>query len=260
MRSGKTLYHCRWENCEKAYTKPSRLAEHYRSHTGERPFECTECDSKFFRKSHLDAHDKAKHADKKYKCSLCPFTFSLKHHLTRHALVHEKESKKTKKQDSVIFLCEACKDEFETKKDLEEHVQTHLLVCKVCEKVFKTDALLRQHSHTETTCNECGTIFSKKSALNTHISTVHKKVKKFNCIECSKCFGTKQSLQRHLETHKNKPRTEKRRRIQYKAPALKDPYEHAVESIVGIEMLSCPHCDKKYVRKSGLTKHLNSKH
>lgn len=29
------LYHCTQQNCTKSYTKPSRLAEHQRSHTGE---------------------------------------------------------------------------------------------------------------------------------------------------------------------------------------------------------------------------------
>jgi hypothetical protein len=34
-RSTKKKYNCTFEGCEKAYTKPTRLEEHKRSHTGE---------------------------------------------------------------------------------------------------------------------------------------------------------------------------------------------------------------------------------
>jgi general transcription factor IIIA len=35
LLSSKRIYKCTFESCEKSYTKPSRLEEHERSHTGD---------------------------------------------------------------------------------------------------------------------------------------------------------------------------------------------------------------------------------
>lgn len=86
-------YVCSWEGCDKAYTKPCRLAEHYRSHTNDvsgvyptclphergrqlppltlqRPFECSTCDKSFLRKVHLQAHERS-HTSKEERPLVC---------------------------------------------------------------------------------------------------------------------------------------------------------------------------------------------
>ncbi|QRW16826.1 C2H2 zinc finger [Rhizoctonia solani] len=52
----KKPYACTHAGCYKSYRKPSRLQEHERSHTGERPFVCSECGNSYLRDSHLRAH------------------------------------------------------------------------------------------------------------------------------------------------------------------------------------------------------------
>ncbi|KAF7731817.1 hypothetical protein EC973_008332 [Apophysomyces ossiformis] len=54
QESGK--YICRY--CQKAFTRPSSLRTHIYSHTGEKPFECTEegCGRKFSVQSNLRRH------------------------------------------------------------------------------------------------------------------------------------------------------------------------------------------------------------
>jgi len=69
----KKRYKCTHNGCDKAYSKPSRLEEHERSHTGQvivflskvnftlnqslqRPFVCIKCNKSYLRETHLHAH------------------------------------------------------------------------------------------------------------------------------------------------------------------------------------------------------------
>lgn len=95
---------CPHAECGKAYTRPTRLAEHVRSHTGEvclspasdgadwaqKPFACSECSSTFGRDSHLKAHMRthATEEDKKYGCSECDKKFWTNQHLKKHREIY----------------------------------------------------------------------------------------------------------------------------------------------------------------------------
>jgi len=46
---GKKLFRCTWPNCEKAYSAKNFLIEHIRTHTGDRPYACSNCDKTFSR-------------------------------------------------------------------------------------------------------------------------------------------------------------------------------------------------------------------
>ncbi|ESK93678.1 transcription factor iiia [Moniliophthora roreri MCA 2997] len=67
----KRRYACTYDGCTKAYTKPSRLAEHERSHTGQRPFVCSICNKSYLRESHLQAHARS-HLPDSEKPFVCP--------------------------------------------------------------------------------------------------------------------------------------------------------------------------------------------
>lgn len=92
----KSRYSCTWEGCTKTYTRPVRLAEHMRSHTGERPFVCTypDCSASYLRETHLAAHIRThkNDEDKPLGCEEegCDKRFWTNQHLKRHIkLVHE---------------------------------------------------------------------------------------------------------------------------------------------------------------------------
>lgn len=95
-KRSKTRFHCQWEGCDKSYTKPVRLEEHVRSHTGERPFVCTfdGCTASYLRDTHLTAHLRThrKDEEKPLACteSSCDKRFWTNQHLNRHIkLVHD---------------------------------------------------------------------------------------------------------------------------------------------------------------------------
>ena len=50
----RTQHEC--DVCEKVFVSPSKLAEHMRIHTNERPYACDVCDKAFRTSSHLKRH------------------------------------------------------------------------------------------------------------------------------------------------------------------------------------------------------------
>lgn len=107
---------CTFQGCAKSYKKPSRLAEHERSHTGEvsgykaqadtfltfhyfqRPYKCTSngCSKSYLRESHLHAHARThlSVSEKPFICSFgsCSKRYWTAQHLRRHSEVHNGEA------------------------------------------------------------------------------------------------------------------------------------------------------------------------
>ena len=109
----KRKYKCTYEGCTKAYTKPSRLEEHERSHTGDvspslsiiptnhpphqqRPFTCPTCPKSYLRETHLQAHARS-HLPESARPLECPEPDCTKRFwTTQHLRVHESMHKGAK--------------------------------------------------------------------------------------------------------------------------------------------------------------------
>lgn len=193
---------CKFLECDKAYSKPSLLEQHRRSHDNIRPFQCDSCSKAFFRRSHLDAHVLShKTAEEKpFKCNICGKGVNTKQHLRRHEITHLKS-----------FKCpfDLCDQSFYKNNQLKNHilsVHENKLTCKDCGKVYNRPYRLANHrekahgSVPQYQCSyaTCVLIFKTWSALQLHIKTDHPKLK---CTVCGKpCVG-ESGLRMHMIIH-----------------------------------------------------------
>ncbi|WVQ94962.1 hypothetical protein IAU59_002052 [Kwoniella sp. CBS 9459] len=206
-------FKCTHPGCDKAYFKPSRLAEHELSHTGERPHKCPECGQSYLRASHLTAHMRthlSKDA-KPYRCERegCEKSFWTATHLKRHEEMHDRAE---------VYACEQCESSFNKAHLLREHVAlahmpegTKPFICSYegCEASFRVKAKLKAHEKTHDptryTCSHPShgadfPSFPVWSALQTHMHEAHPPV----CphAECNgRAFKSVNHLKSHLKTH-----------------------------------------------------------
>ncbi len=174
--------------CGKKFTSRSGLQEHELIHKG-KTVPCPDCGRLFLtmgkmrkhRNTHTDPKSRqntAKLNKQKSVCSYCGRVFSFAKNCKAHELTHKPKSQ-------LPFHCdyEGCSAAFTLKNSLLNHYNTHTgkrEYCPFCEKGF-----------------------SQKSALRTHIKTMHEHLKPYRCVfeNCNAAFSLKVSLKEHMVEH-----------------------------------------------------------
>ncbi|CAL4242769.1 unnamed protein product, partial [Meganyctiphanes norvegica] len=80
--TGEKPYQC--SQCGETFSRKSSLIIHHRTHTGEKPYQCSQCDKAFSQKNNLVLHQRTHTGKKPYQCSQCDKAFYQIHQLVLH--------------------------------------------------------------------------------------------------------------------------------------------------------------------------------
>ncbi|XP_054608828.1 zinc finger protein 436 [Dunckerocampus dactyliophorus] len=216
-------FHC--SMCDKSFPYQSKLMDHERIHTGEKPFMCTSCSKSFRTQAFLNNHLKTHSTTRPYACGQCGKCFAKLQSLTKHMLAHSGQKP---------FYCDICNKGFTQSTYFKRHMECHTsqmtFPCKHCNKSFPTAFKLTNHERWHTRdrphmCERCGKRFLVPSLLKRHMG-YHIGDRQYLCSQCGKTFVYLSDLKRHQQDH---------------IPKAKIP---------------CPVCQKKFSSKYCLRVHL----
>lgn len=204
----------------------NRLIDHFRQHTGDKPFKCNCCSQAFSSKRKLGHHMKYHPNEILLKCSFCERGFSTsdeaKHHESKCALKRQME-------------CYLCKSVFTHKSSLLRHMPQHTglnkFKCMYCEKAFARKDFFTEHIKTHTQelqfyCKKCKQRFPNKTDLDAHKLICAQKL--FKCDLCNYSTISKTYAADHKQQH------------------------------IGTDEFKCWHCPKVFLQRSKLVHHVKT--
>ena len=259
----------RCAECDKCFESVKDLARHGRSHSGQKPLECSVCGKRLLQLSDVVRHSRVVHSggETQHKCLLCSDGFSLSEHLNIHTTVDTAEKS---------YNCSVCNTSFTKLSELDDHIRNahsntadelghdeKTFQCSVCGRRFRTlrDRVRHERMHRGEKPYKCDEIFSEIDSLKNHISidTVHAATEEdmYSCSECEKHFPSLIGLHQHMNIH----------RYNYKCAKCGKSFGsqidlgiHERRSHTGVRSLKCGVCSKQFASFADLNAHSTTHH
>ena len=182
------------------YTRQCLAVHRWRSHSGEKPFECTVCSNRFTTPGKLIVHNRIHSGEKPYKCHVSEKAFSKAGNLHTHMGVHTGDKP---------YDCTYCGKLFKTNSHVKLHVRIHTGAKP--HSLFTVHNVLHSltiwtdicWSHTMKVLDWRVTLVRRNSMsgnLKQHLLR-HEGMKPYVCSQCAKCFCTVRDLKSHHLVH-----------------------------------------------------------
>ena len=284
--------------CAQKFFKSCQMEAHLKTHTNEKPWQCSQCSYESKSKGHLERHRETAHGDlgqpgdKRLRtCNLCDFVTrfgdTLKVHLGSHSepvacnfpgctftckwksylRVHEKAAPSSDRHPCPEPGCAYIGKH---KTLLKDHMRTHRnkLPCifPECDRKFNSEIAMLNHQRLHDPkrkfqCDHCRLRFGTQEWLTIHTRIIHLEGKHLKCPSCDYRANQRSGLRAHMKRmHQSQDIECNESGCNYSSCSPYDMIQHSKRHDEESSPLKCEFCSYCFTSTVGLRGHVRKKH